>query len=61
MMGYDTTEDSAATPIFLATSPQVEGLSGLYFTNCKETKCSFKVNKQAYSTLWDECDKLAQI
>jgi NAD(P)-dependent dehydrogenase (short-subunit alcohol dehydrogenase family) len=33
---YKTMEQGAATSVFVATSPQLEGVSGRYFENCNE-------------------------
>jgi hypothetical protein len=49
-----TPEQDAQTTIYLATSPSVEGITGKYFSNCKE-KTS---NKESYDLgvarrLWD--------
>ena len=35
-----TVEKGAQTTLYLATSPEVEGVSGKYFSNCKETPSS---------------------
>lgn len=35
-----TPEDGAATSIYLASSPEVEGVSGKYFENCQEKRSS---------------------
>jgi len=37
---FRTPESGAATSIYLASSPQVEGISGKYFSNCKEARSS---------------------
>jgi NAD(P)-dependent dehydrogenase (short-subunit alcohol dehydrogenase family) len=51
---FRTPESGAATSIYLASSPQVEGISGKYFSNCKprrSTKISYDVAVQ--HRLWD--------
>jgi len=47
-------EKGARTPLYVATSPEVEGISGKYFSNMKETQSS----KESYDEseakkLWD--------
>jgi len=37
---FRTPQDGAATSIYLAASPAVEGTSGKYFSNCKEARSS---------------------
>jgi retinol dehydrogenase-12 len=49
-----TPEQGAQTTIYLATSPRVEGVTGKYFSNCKEKSS----NKESYDLgvarrLWD--------
>jgi NAD(P)-dependent dehydrogenase (short-subunit alcohol dehydrogenase family) len=54
-----TPEKGARTSIYLATSPEVEGVTGKYFDKCKAVSS----NKQSYETdvaqrLWDVSEKL---
>jgi NAD(P)-dependent dehydrogenase (short-subunit alcohol dehydrogenase family) len=47
-------EEGAKTIIYLATSPNVEGLTGKYFSNCEETAPSAKAKDMAAARqLWD--------
>ena len=47
-------EKGAETPIFLATSPEVEGVSGKYFSDCKEIQSSISsVDKVTQKRLWE--------
>ena len=53
-------EKGARTPLYVATSPEVEGVSGKYFSNMKETRSS----KESYDDgdakrLWDLSLKLS--
>jgi NAD(P)-dependent dehydrogenase (short-subunit alcohol dehydrogenase family) len=53
------TEKGAATAIYLASSPDVEGVTGKYFANCKEVrsgKLSYDVDLA--KRLWDVSEKL---
>lgn len=57
-----TPEQGAQTTIYLATSPSVEGITGKYFSNCKE-KTS---NKESYDLgvarrLWDVSTQMTGI
>jgi NAD(P)-dependent dehydrogenase (short-subunit alcohol dehydrogenase family) len=46
-------EDGAATSIYLATSPEVEGVTGKYFADCKETPSNPLANDKALAEkLW---------
>lgn len=48
-------EKGAETPIFLATSPEVEGVSGKYFSDCKEIKSSnSSYDKATQKRLWEK-------
>ena len=48
-------EKGAETPIFLATSPEVEGVSGKYFSDCKEIQSSISsYDKETQKRLWDK-------
>lgn len=38
MMLFKTPEQGAQTSVYLASSPEVEGVSGKYFAECKEAK-----------------------
>ncbi|HUI27013.1 MAG TPA: SDR family oxidoreductase [Candidatus Kryptonia bacterium] len=51
---FRTPEQGAATSIYLASSPVVEGVTGKYFSNCKETR-SAKASYDAADArrLWD--------
>ncbi len=43
----------AATPVWLATSPAVEGLTGRYFVDCREARSSPEsLDREAQARLW---------
>lgn len=47
-------EQGAATSVYLATSPDVEGVSGKYFANCKEeTPKSWATRDDTAKRLWE--------
>lgn len=49
----------ADTAIWLASSPEVEGMSGKFFDQRKEEPCSFR-NRDAEETLWRICEGLTK-
>ena len=49
-------EKAAATSVYLATSPDVEGVSGKFFGNCKELKIKDKfISLEGQQRIWDYC------
>ena len=59
---FRTPEQGAATAIYLASSPAVEGLSGKYFVDCREARSS----RTTYDTelarrLWDASARLTAL
>lgn len=53
------TEEGAATPLYLATSPEVEGVSGKYFDDCREKKTTpISYDVEASEKLWQLSAKL---
>ncbi len=52
-------ERGAQTSIYLATSPEVAGVSGRYFVNCKPAKSSSaSYDEQAQRRLWEVSEQL---
>ena len=52
-------EDGARTSVYLATSPEVEGVSGKYFTRCKPVSSSRKSqDAELARRLWEVSEKL---
>lgn len=56
--GGRTPSDGADTAIWLASSPEVEGVSGKFFENRKDIPCSFR-NRDAEERLWSILESLA--
>lgn len=55
-------DDGAATSIYLATSPEVEGVSGQYFDKCKAVKSSpISYDPQIARRLWESSLQLAHL
>ncbi|WP_237179252.1 SDR family oxidoreductase [Paenibacillus sp. MMS18-CY102] len=52
-------EKGAATSVFLASSPKVEGVSGQYFIRCKEARSSkLSHDLQLARKLWEESERV---
>jgi NAD(P)-dependent dehydrogenase (short-subunit alcohol dehydrogenase family) len=52
-----TSEQGADTAVWLASSPDVEGVSGKFFGDRKVMRCEFR-NKKAEEKLWSICEGL---
>lgn len=51
---FKTSERGAETSVFLASSPTVEGVSGKYFSNCRELKSAqSSYDRDAVQRLWN--------
>lgn len=51
---FKTSERGAETSVFLSSSPTVEGVSGKYFSNCRELKSAqSSYDRDAAQRLWD--------
>ena len=56
---FNSVEQGAATSIYLATSPDVEGVSGKYFVNCKPGRTSAaSKDRDSGKALWALSEKL---
>lgn len=53
-----TPADGADTAVWLASSPEVDGVTGKFFENRKEVPCSFR-NTEGEERLWHICEELA--
>jgi retinol dehydrogenase-13 len=53
--GHETPDQGADTPVWLATSPDVEGITGKYFEHRKEQACSFSRDMTGIERLFDIC------
>ncbi len=56
--GGRTAAEGADTAVWLASSPDIEGVSGKLFENRKEIPCSFR-NRDVEERLWMICESLA--
>ncbi len=55
--GFETPSQGAKTPVWLATSKDVENITGKYFEHLKEIKCRFSYNKDEINRLYEICKK----
>jgi NAD(P)-dependent dehydrogenase (short-subunit alcohol dehydrogenase family) len=55
-----TPAKGADTAIWLASSPELEGISGKFWENRKELACKFRADKAAISRLAEICANMAQ-
>ncbi|CAF1622454.1 unnamed protein product [Adineta ricciae] len=55
--GHETPEQSARTPVYLATSDDVATITGKYFRDCKVQNDSFMKDRELVQKLYDICQK----
>ena len=53
--GSQSPREGAETPVWLATSKSVEGLTGKYFEHKKQVRCQFAANSSESRELYDIC------
>lgn len=53
--GHQTPDQGAETPVWLATSPEVEGVTGKYFEHKKQVSCPYIQDKEAAEALVKKC------
>ncbi len=53
--GHESPAQGAATPLYLATSPDVAHQSGQYFAHCRQQPCAFSEQSDAVRHLFDIC------
>jgi NAD(P)-dependent dehydrogenase (short-subunit alcohol dehydrogenase family) len=57
--GSETPEQSAATPMWLATSPESGATTGCYFEHQRERSCRFSADHEAIEALYRTCEGFA--
>ena len=57
--GYETPDQGAATPVWLATHSIGQEYTGRYFEHLSEANCSFSQDRQAVDALFDICANYA--
>jgi len=55
--GHETPDQGADTPVWLAISPEVEGVTGKYFEHRREQHCSFSREREKVERLFEICSK----
>jgi NAD(P)-dependent dehydrogenase (short-subunit alcohol dehydrogenase family) len=55
--GSDSPQQGADTPLYCATDPALEGITGKYFEHRRETYCPFAADKQGVEMLFGICEK----
>ena len=55
--GHESPEYGAATPVWLATSEEAEGMTGSYFEYFHEAHCQFSNDKAGIEKLYEICGK----
>jgi NAD(P)-dependent dehydrogenase (short-subunit alcohol dehydrogenase family) len=53
--GSETPDQGADTPVWLATNPELEGITGKYFEHRKQQVCSFGRNLKEVERLFEIC------
>lgn len=53
--GSESPDQSAATPVWLATSPEAGATTGCYFEHQRERSCRFGADRQAVEALYRAC------
>jgi len=53
--GHETPDQGADTPVWAATAPELEGITGKYFERRRESSCQFAANKKLAYRLFEIC------
>ena len=53
--GSETARKAAQTPVFLASSPEVQNVTGAYFVNSRQASCQFQDNRREIDRLMEIC------
>ncbi len=53
--GHESPEQGAATPLLLATAPDLAEITGRYFSHGREEACRFSADKAATARLFEAC------
>lgn len=55
--GHETPEQGARTPVWLATDPTGQAVTGKYFEHCREVRCRFGENREQVALLHEACGR----
>lgn len=53
--GHETPAQGAATPLYLALSNEIQGITGKYFEHRKQVNCSFSQEREKNNQLYELC------
>ncbi len=53
--GHETPDEGADTPVWLATEPSLEGITGRYYEHRQQVRCRFGENKKQVDELFKIC------
>lgn len=59
--GYETSDQGAETPVWLATNTIGQEYTGRYFEHLSETNCSFTQDRQAINALFEICANYSKL
>lgn len=54
--GHETPDQGADTPVWAATTPELDGLTGKYFERRRQSICRFGKDKTQVEKLWGICE-----
>jgi retinol dehydrogenase-13 len=55
--GHESPDQGAATPVWLATSPELKGITGKYFEHLQESRCRFGEDFNKVEMLYEICER----
>jgi len=55
--GHETPDQGAATPVWLAIANEMEGITGKYYEQMRESSCSFGRNNEKVEKLYEICEQ----
>ncbi len=55
--GSASPEEGAETPLYLATDPALDGVTGKYFAGKREARCAFASDREAIEALYAACER----
>ncbi len=58
--GHESPEQGAATPVWLASDPALEGVTGRYFAHQREAVCQFARDRAGIAALYAACERRNQ-
>lgn len=59
--GHETPDQGAETPVWLATHPDGQKMTGRYYEHLRESPCPFGHNRQAVNNLYEICKNYSRV